>query len=481
MKRTGLLILSTLLLQAGGVSLTAQTSSSAQQPVAKVVTAFDRPCIPADCVAIGSHTPRMLPHRALSGGRRNGLGARGTFTTGCKGKGQQEQHNEPGKKESTDRTQDDNSLRPYWKDGVRLETPDKRVSLKIGGRIQADWMWISEDQSVRDAIGDQTSGSEFRRTRLYMSGDLFGNLSFKSQFDFAGGSTALKDVFIGLKALPGVGNVKVGHYKEPYSLEELTSSNYMTFVERSLPNVFSSSRNVGLTVYNSQFDQRLTWAAGIFRDTDNGGTSLGDGVAGTFRLTGVPALSEQKDRLAHLGVSYSLRRPSDGALRWRQRPELHLTDRYLDTASFPSDQVQMLALEGAVVSGPFSVQSEYTYSAARSQIAGDPAFGGFYIYASVFLTGEQRNYKASSGSFDRVRPRKNFAPGEGTGAWEMALRYSTLDLTDRAIQGGRLTNLTAAVNWYLNPVARIMFNYVFGDLYEVGGTHAVVTRFQLNF
>ena len=54
-----------------------------QQPVAKVVTAFDRPCIPADCVAIGSHTPGMLPHRALSGGRRNGLGARETFTTGC--------------------------------------------------------------------------------------------------------------------------------------------------------------------------------------------------------------------------------------------------------------------------------------------------------------------------------------------------------------------------------------------------------------
>ena len=427
MKRTGLLILSTLLLHAGVVSLTAETSS------------------------------------------------------GTQGKSHQKQQNESEKKASTDRTRDDNSLRAYWKDGVRLETPDKRVSLKIGGRIQADWMWISEDQSVRDAIGDQTSGSEFRRTRLYMSGDLFENLSFKSQFDFAGGSTALKDVFVALKGIPGFGNVKVGHYKEPFSLEELTSSNYMTFVERSLPNAFSSSRNTGMTVYNTQLGQRLTWAAGVFRDTDNGGTSLNDGVGGTFRLTGVPALSKQKDRLVHMGVSYSVRRPSNNVLRWRQRPELHLTDRYLDTASFSADRVQILALEGAVVSGPFSVQSEYVYSAARSQIAGDPVFGGFYVYASVFLTGEQRNYKASAASFDRVRPRKNFAPGEGAGAWEMALRYSTLDLTDRAIQGGRLTNLTAAVNWYLNPVARIMFNYVFGDLYEVGGTHAVVTRLQLNF
>ena len=57
------------------------------QPVAKVVTAFDRPCIPADCVAIreGDHKsrPYMHPNRALSGGRRNGLDARETFTTGC--------------------------------------------------------------------------------------------------------------------------------------------------------------------------------------------------------------------------------------------------------------------------------------------------------------------------------------------------------------------------------------------------------------
>ena len=51
--------------------------------VAEVVAAFDRPCIPADCVAMGAHTPGMLPTRALSGGRRNGLDAHGTFTTGC--------------------------------------------------------------------------------------------------------------------------------------------------------------------------------------------------------------------------------------------------------------------------------------------------------------------------------------------------------------------------------------------------------------
>ena len=67
-----------------------QAFRQSYQPVAKVVAAFDRPCIPADCVAIreGDHKgrPYMHPNRALSGGRRNGLDARETFTTGCYGR-----------------------------------------------------------------------------------------------------------------------------------------------------------------------------------------------------------------------------------------------------------------------------------------------------------------------------------------------------------------------------------------------------------
>ena len=65
-----------------GGSLARNSRARSYQPVVKVVTAFDRSCIPADCVAMGSHTPGIHPKRAFPGGRRNGLGARGTFTTG---------------------------------------------------------------------------------------------------------------------------------------------------------------------------------------------------------------------------------------------------------------------------------------------------------------------------------------------------------------------------------------------------------------
>ena len=55
----------------------------AYQPVAKVPAAFERRCIPPDCVAPRSNMPNILPRRALSGGRLAALGATRGFTTGC--------------------------------------------------------------------------------------------------------------------------------------------------------------------------------------------------------------------------------------------------------------------------------------------------------------------------------------------------------------------------------------------------------------
>jgi phosphate-selective porin OprO/OprP len=88
-----------------------------------------------------------------------------------------------------------------------------------------------------------------------------------------------------------------------------------------------------------------------------------------------------------------------------------------------------------------------------------------YAFVSYFLTGEHRPYDLGNGRFGRVKPRANFDPTRGDwGAWEIATRYSYLDLNDRDLTGGRLWNLTAGINWYLYPNLRLMFNYVYADL-----------------
>ena len=110
-----------------------------------------------------------------------------------------------------------------------------------------------------------------------------------------------------------------------------------------------------------------------------------------------------------------------------------------------------------------------------------PNFQGFYVYGSYFLTGENRVYKTSSGAFDRMSPKRNFDGNGGLGAWEIALRYSNLDLNDADFSGGELDDFTVGVNWYLNPNTRFMWNYVFADLDDIGDTNIFQTRFQIDF
>jgi phosphate-selective porin OprO/OprP len=42
----------------------------------------------------------------------------------------------------------------------------------------------------------------------------------------------------------------------------------------------------------------------------------------------------------------------------------------------------------------------------------------------------------------------------------VATRWSSINLTDSGISGGRLNDITLGVNWYLNPYTRIMWNYI---------------------
>ena len=135
------------------------------------------------------------------------------------------------------------------------------------------------------------------------------------------------------------------------------------------------------------------------------------------------------------------------------------------------------------VHGPISLQGEYALADVNtSNSMGDPSFTGAYVAATWTLTGESRTYKNSEARFGTVSPDKPFDGEEGgNGAWELALRYSMVDLADSFVTGGELNGVTVGVNWYLNPFTRMMFNYVFADLDDVGDTHIFQTRFQVDF
>jgi phosphate-selective porin OprO/OprP len=340
---------------------------------------------------------------------------------------------------------------------LKWETNEGEFKLQVGGRIMADAAFYDEDNVELDG----ESGTEFRRARLFVAGTMFHDWDWKAQYDFAGNGTEIKDAYIRYTGFDW-GKITVGQFKQPFGLEELTSSKYITFMERAMAtNAFSTSRRIGLGL-NGGSDS-WTWAASVYGQEESDDPSSGDEAYGAgARVTWAPW--HEKTRVLHLGAAAAWEDPNDDGLRFRARPESHITStRMVDTGSFDNpDSFTKYGLEAATVLGPFSLQGEYMMVNAEEDLPGadDADFTGAYVYGSWFITGESRNYK--KGKFGRVKPKSVVGKG-GHGAWELAARYSTIDLEDGDFEGGEEDNITIGLNWYATPYIRFMANYVMTD------------------
>lgn len=354
-------------------------------------------------------------------------------------------------------------IRVHWKDTLRFDTYDGDIKLRIGGRIQNDWAFFDQSNGLKTAFSDEENGTEFRRARLLIAGTLYENNAFMVQYDFAGGDADFKNMWAARNNLPAVGQLKIGKFKEPIGLDALANSNDATFMEFALPSVFARKHQTGIGLSNTALDQRMTWASGIFRRSDSYGNKSEDGQYDfTSRITGLPWYRDEGRNLLHLGLAYSYQ-DIDNDLRIKQRPEANLTQNvYLDTGTLDANELNVLDAEAAWVHNSLSLQGEYVHAALDTETMGDASFSGYYGQISYILTGEHRPYLRSGGKFGRVKPKNNFRMGSdgGIGAWELALRYSQLDLNDDLIRGGEEDNITLGVNWYLNPNLRATLNYL---------------------
>jgi len=376
-----------------------------------------------------------------------------------------------------------------WDNGFKVESADKNFKLSFGGRIMLDHAFFSQDDDLDLAFGELVTknGLEIRRARLFLAGVVYNNVEFKLDLGFEGGDVAMKDVYLGIKNVPVVGNIRVGNVKEPIRLEMLTSSKYVTFMERSIHSDFSPTRNNGILLFNDFLDKRFSAQAGLFRNAGNNGNDVmaNDGYTFTGRITGLPINDQDAKQLLHVGLGYSYRKPDAREYRVRSRPEAHLSGvRYINTGTLEDiDNVNLTNLEAAFVSGPFSIQTEYLMAKVNTgniTAVDGYNFNSYYGQVSYFLTGESKKYKSSYSGFNRVKPTNNFGDN-GSGAWEVALRYSTSDLNSENISGGEQSDVTLGLNWYLNPSTRIMFNNVWADVKDAGKMNVFQMRFQIDF
>lgn len=344
------------------------------------------------------------------------------------------------------------SLKP----GPVFETRDGKTKFGINGFVQGDAAWFQDD------IKDQPNGTTLRRARLSVKGNV-EDWAYKFETDFADNATKITDAFIDYNGFENV-VLRAGQFKEPFSLEELTSDRFITFVERALPNALAPSRNIGVSA--ATFGDNWSLTAGTFGA--DAGTASSDDEANAFTARATYAPIAEDGMVVHLGVAGSYRQPDSAtdALRYRSRPETKITDtQAVDTGSIANvDDATLFGLEAATVLHWFSLQGEYMQADLNRHIMPDVTLDGYYVQASAFLTGESRTYKPQEGIFDRVTPRQPFSLKDGTwGAWEVAARYSNLDLNDGSISGGEVDNYTVGLNWYPTANLRLIADYVIVD------------------
>lgn len=361
---------------------------------------------------------------------------------------------------------------PRIPEGILVfESEDGRSRWWFDFRVQLDAAFYIENKNPMN------TGTELRRGRMAVKSILRRNWYAEFDIDFVDSEVDVKDAYIGY--LWRRTSLRVGQFREPFGLEKVTSSRYITFMERSLPllpgglPVGRGSRKIGLAV--SGYGDHWSGMGGVFGQ-DIGDVDEGDdeGFAVTGRGVFAPIKSAQ--RTLHLGLAGTIRTPDANAtgsdqVRFRVRPETHVNRaRFLNTERITGvDYMTALGLEGALALGPLSLQSEFIVTHIhRSGGQPDAGFEGGYIFASWFPTGESRNYDIRIGEFHQVIPQRT------SGAWELGLRYSTLDLNDfgAGILGGEAENVTLGVNWYAGPHVRVMANatYVNNDRRADGGS-----------
>ncbi len=330
--------------------------------------------------------------------------------------------------------------------------------------------WVLDSRIQFDMAGYSGSdnrlsnGIEARRLRLALKGKFWDDWRAELDLDFADNEVDTKDAWIAYDGLGRNNEIKIGNFKQPFSLEEVTSSRMITFMERALPNAFAVGRRVGVSYTHWEDNWRVSGSvfAQELGDGDDDEIGSDESMGYAARANYLPYRGDKG--LWLIGASYASYEPNaedrddENEIRFRARPETKVErTRFLNTGQVDAvDNVNQYGFETAYQHGPFIVQGEYINTELERFTGNmDAEYDGWYTFASYMITGEQRPYNASDAEFSQ------FTPSSASGAWEVAIRASSIDLNDfeAGVTGGSADQYTLGVNYYPNRNLRLMFNY----------------------
>ena len=393
-----------------------------------------------------------------------------------------------------------------------ISSADGRSSIALRSVVQLDAAHHSEDSDGgaldfrRGSVGavanretaaarDFSDGAYFRRARFGFEGTVARDFTYRVIAELGGsgteGPTRINDFWIGYTGFAPF-TIQVGAFSPPANMDDGITVESSVFLERAAPSELSRSLGgadgrIGLGVRGS--GSRWMSALTLTTRTVNDAEVFDSQLAAVGRFGTLLATSP--DYNVHVGLSgtWVFQPPDQGStaaagqrhvIRFRDRPEIRVDSaRLVDTGSIDADSVYVYGIEAGANWKNWYLQAEgFRFGVNRTAVTAalpDPTFDAFYVQASWILTGETRRYDVATGAFQAPRPFVPFSSAGGPGAWELALRFSRLDLdfqsgapgtaaTANAIRGGIQDVWTFGVNWYINSNVKLMLNWLHVDV-----------------
>jgi phosphate-selective porin OprO and OprP len=383
-----------------------------------------------------------------------------------------------------------------WQGAPTSSSREPGFTFKPRGSLQFDSYYTRNPDNFRQSATDNFGvQSFFRRALIGADGSLPGGFTYSVEFNLTNNSVGYEDLIIRYAVPQSAWQTTIGFQKTLASLDDLTSSRFITFLERaSFVEAFGYERRLGVSTRYRRGD--LTLMLGLFNEgiqsarTNNGWAIAGRGLYN-------PKIADVQYHAA-LGLQYRNAREGAQTIQARARPARGTDVRFVDTSGLAASSDWVINAEFAAIAGPLNVAAELAYNrihvlapadnltldgpgaTSGARLAGDVAFLGGYAEVSYNFTGETRGYNVNDGRFDRLRPANGFDKG-GPGAFVGSLRFDYLDLSDSVdpvrvatlgagggsnpcfsvtattcfIDGGKQYTLLGALNWI--PIDYVRF------------------------
>jgi len=370
------------------------------------------------------------------------------------------------------------------------EVNESFSTFKIGLGYIGDYITFTEDETFKKQMDlaklELKPMYKTRDARILGSGKLNTKraLSWKFAFMYDGNLDQWlvreSGVTIGVPELSG--NFFLGRTKEGYSMVKVMNGHSPWTAERQMALDVIPILADGIKYFGSLPKSTVFWNLGYYNDF----ISKGQGFS-TFewqydaRVGFLPYHDLTNNRVLHIAGNYRYGRPNDGKIALKSRPEANTIPQIINTGTFSADHSSHVGGEIYYSTGRILIGSEMMMHTFYSSTAGDHQFFGGDVVFTYLFTDTKRPYNITSSLFGFVPVRKSVF-NHGWGEWEGVLRFSTLDLDDGNVQGGKFWRITPMINWYMTKVIRSEFVYGYGVLDRYGMKGAVqFYQFRIQF